>query len=258
MNRIKQLFTKENKEVLSIYFTAGYPQLEDTVSIAAALQEGGVDFLEIGFPYSDPVADGPVIQHSSQVALENGMTLKRLFEQLADLRKTVHIPVFLMGYINPVLQFGIDAFLEACQRVGVDGVILPDLPADEYEKRYADDFKRYGIKNIFLVTPQSATERIRKMDALSEGFIYLLSSSSTTGGKLSLNEQSGDYFQRIKAMNLNNPTVIGFGISDRTSFKYANSYADGAIVGSAFVRQLEGGFDKENVLKFVRSLRQDE
>lgn len=256
MNRITKLFQqKGDKTILSIYFTAGYPALEDTLTIAETLQEAGVDFLEIGFPYSDPVADGPAIQHSSQVALQNGMDLKTLFRQLEDLRKTVHIPVLLMGYVNPVLQFGVKAFLEACKRVGVDGVIIPDLPADEYEQLYAPEFQAQGIRNIFLVTPQSSPERIQKMDALSEGFIYLLSSSSTTGGHLALDEQSSSYFKRIRAMQLKNPQVIGFGISDKASFEYANQYADGAIVGSAFIRELQAGFNPTRVRQFIQDLR---
>ena len=256
MNRITQCFKQKAKEdILSIYFTAGYPNLNDTVSIAETLQDAGVDFLEIGFPYSDPVADGPVIQQSSEVALKNGMDLKTLFKQLEDLRNTVHIPVLLMGYVNPVLQFGIQAFLEACNRVGIDGVIIPDLPADEYEQLYAEAFKAQGVQNIFLVTPQSSPDRIRKMDSLSEGFIYLLSSSSTTGGHLSENLNSSTYFKRIRAMELKNPQVIGFGISDQASFQYANQHADGAIVGSAFVRQLQGGFDPNQVRKFIQGLK---
>lgn len=256
MNRIQELFQrKQNQDILSIYYTAGYPGPQDTLPIAETLQEAGVDFLEIGFPYSDPVADGPVIQHSSQIALKNGMTLKRLFQQLSGMRKRINIPVLLMGYFNPVLQFGVPGFLDACKEVGVDGVIIPDLPADVYEKEYAEAFRARGVENIFLITPQSSPERIHKMDGMSQGFLYLLSSSSTTGGNLALNEQSRAYFERIQDMKLGNPSVIGFGISDKTSFDFANRHARGAIVGSAFVRQLEGGLDKEKIRNFIYSLR---
>jgi len=239
MNRISELFANRgNKRILSIYFTAGYPTLDSTLAIADALEQSGADFLEIGFPYSDPVADGPVIQHSSEVALRNGMTLQVLFDQLANLRKKITIPVLLMGYFNPVLQYGVEKFCASCKAVGVDGVIVPDLPMYEYEELYRQVFEAHGISNIFLVTPQTSEERIRKIDGLSTGFIYLLSSSATTGKHLTVSEDTDSYFRRIRNMHLKNPVVVGFGISDHETFYRATDVLDGAIVGSAFVRLL--------------------
>lgn len=229
---------KNANGLLSIYYTAGYPTLDSTIEIAKKLEESGADFLEIGFPYSDPVADGPAIQHSSQVALTNGMNLELLFQQLRDLRKHVSIPVFLMGYFNPVLQYGVENFCKACQEVGVTGTIIPDLPMYEYEELYQKVFEQYGVSNVFLVTPQTSEERIRKIDKLSTSFIYLLSANATTGKYLDVNNTTEEYFARIKAMDLNNPVVIGFGISDRKTFERATNYANGAIVGSAFVKLL--------------------
>ncbi|WP_118195644.1 tryptophan synthase subunit alpha [Albibacterium indicum] len=255
MNRIKELFNTEDKNRLSIYYTAGYPKLDSTLEIAERLENSGVDFLEIGFPYSDPLADGPVIQHASQVALRNGMTLDVLFEQLADLRKRVTIPVFLMGYVNPVIQYGVERFCESCARVGVDGVIIPDLPMYEYEELYQDVFAQNGLSNIFLVTPQTSDERIRKIDELSTGFIYLLSSSSTTGKNLDISEDRLAYFNRIKQLNLKNPFVIGFGISNSESFRQAAEVADGAIVGTAFVKQLETDDYLDKISPFIEKLK---
>lgn len=226
------------KRLLSIYYTAGYPALNSTVDIAERLEKSGVDFLEIGFPYSDPVADGPVIQKSSQIALENGMTLKVLFDQLKELPNRVSIPVFLMGYFNPVLQYGIENFCKSCHEVGITGVIIPDLPMYEYEELYQDIFQKYGIANVFLVTPQTSDERIRKIDNLSNSFIYLLSSNATTGKNLEVGNQAESYFERLKSMNLKSPLVIGFGISDAKTFNKATDYATGAIIGTAFVNLL--------------------
>lgn len=257
MNRIKNLFAhKGDKRILSIYYTAGYPTLHSTLDIAEALERAGADFLEIGFPYSDPVADGPVIQHSSEVALRNGMTLDVLFRQLKDLRKRVSIPVLLMGYVNPVLQYGVENFCQACAEVGVDGTIVPDLPMYEYEAHYRSVFASRGISNIFLVTPHTSDERIRKIDSLSNGFIYLLSSSATTGKNLAVSESSESYFARIRAMNLENPTVIGFGISDHQTFKHATDHADGAIVGSAFVKLLGETDYMEKIPSFIQQLKE--
>jgi len=236
MNTIEK---KEGKPLLSIYFTAGYPTLDSTISIAKKLEEAGADFLEIGFPYSDPVADGPVIQHSSEVALENGMTVKILFEQLRELRSHVSIPVFLMGYVNPVLQFGIEKFCEECKNVGINGVIIPDLPMYEYEELYKETFEKNGIANIFIVTPQTSEERILKIDSLSNSFIYLLSSNATTGKTLDVGDDTTAYFKRIRDLQLKNPLIVGFGISDKSTFEKASSFTAGAIIGSAFVKRLK-------------------
>ncbi|MDR6785046.1 tryptophan synthase alpha chain [Pedobacter africanus] len=254
MNRLQQLF-QEKKNILSIYYTAGYPNLGDTVAIAAELERSGADLLEIGFPYSDPVADGPTIQASSKQALDNGMDLKLLFEQLKDLRKSVTIPVLLMGYVNPMLQFGVENFCKACAEVGVDGCIVPDLPMTEYEELYKGIFARYGLSNIFLVTPQTAPGRIRKIDGLSNGFIYLLSSSATTGQHLQVSENTESYFSRIADMKLNNPTMIGFGINSKETFDKACQYANGAIIGSAFVKALNANDLGGSVRSFMQQFK---
>ncbi|NEU09451.1 tryptophan synthase subunit alpha [Flavihumibacter sp. R14] len=258
VNRLNELFARKNGPLLSIYFTAGYPEIDSTLKIAEALEKAGADFLEIGFPYSDPLADGPVIQQSSQKALENGMTVELLFEQLKDLRKRLTIPVLLMGYFNPVLQYGVEKFCKSCADAGVEGVIVPDLPMYEYEGMYKDCFSNNGVTNIFLITPQTSDERIRKIDQLSKGFIYLLSSSSTTGKNLALNDEAEHYFSRIREMNLNNPTMIGFGISDRESFRKAAEYTRGAIVGSAFVRILGEDNYLEKIDGFIRNLKSND
>jgi tryptophan synthase alpha chain len=255
MNRLNELFQTEKHALLSIYFTAGYPNLTSTLDIAEAVEKAGADFIEIGFPYSDPLADGPVIQNSSLMALQNGMNLKVLFEQLKQLRQRVTIPVLLMGYVNPVLQYGVKNFCESCAAVGVDGVIVPDLPMVEYEEFYKEDFINNNISNIFLVTPQTSEERIRKIDELSNAFIYLLSSSSTTGKNLTVSDQSDAYFSRIKSMNLKNPSMIGFGISDQKSFNKAAEYTRGAIVGSAFVKFLDTENALERIPEFIKSIR---
>lgn len=255
MNRLNELFRNKKEALLSLYFTAGYPELNSTVDIAEAVEKAGADFIEIGFPYSDPLADGPVIQHSSQISLQNGMNLKVLFEQLKELRKRVNIPVLLMGYVNPVLQYGVKNFCKSCASVGVDGIIVPDLPMYEYEELYKDNFIGNNLSNIFLVTPQTSEERIRKIDELSNGFIYLLSSSSTTGKNLKVSEEAEIYFSRIRDMKLKNPTMIGFGISDQASFNKAAEYTRGAIVGSAFVKFLGTENAMQRIPEFVRSIR---
>lgn len=254
MSRIKELFEKK-KNILSIYYTAGYPDLNDTVKIAEILEQSGADLLEIGFPYSDPVADGPTIQASSKQSLDQGMDLKLLFEQLKDLRKKVSIPVLLMGYVNPVLQFGIENFCKACVEVGVDGCIVPDLPMVEYEELYQTIFEENGLSNIFLVTPQTSTDRIRKIDSLSTGFIYLLSSSATTGQHLQVSENTESYFSRIAEMKLKNPTMIGFGINSKETFDKACQYANGAIIGSAFVKALDPDDLSGSVKAFMQKFK---
>ncbi len=255
MNRLQNLFKNKKKDILSIYYTAGYPHLNNTLQIAEALQLAGADFLEIGFPYSDPVADGPIIQASSKQALDNGMTLQLLFEHLKDLRKTVNIPILLMGYFNPVLQFGVQNFCEACAEIGVDGCIIPDLPMYEYEELYRPAFENNGISNIFLVTPQTTTERIKKIDSLSNAFIYLLSSSATTGKNLAISDAAKTYFSRVGSLNLNNPLMIGFGISNKETFDASNQYASGAIIGSAFVKCLANGDLNTNIKNFMGEFR---
>lgn len=256
MNRLNTLFKeKKGQPILSIYYTAGYPEPDSTLDIAEALEKAGADFLEIGFPYSDPVADGPVIQHSSEVALRNGMTLEVLFKQLQELRKRVSIPVLLMGYVNPVLQYGVERFCAACAAAGVDGIIVPDLPMYEYEELYRDTFEKYNLSNIFLVTPQTSEDRIRKIDGLTTGFIYLLSSSATTGKNLAVSDNTEAYFSRIAQMNLRNPVVIGFGISNRETFERAVHHADGAIIGSAFVRLLSEDNYMKKIPDFISRFR---
>lgn len=255
MNRLQQLFKTQQKDLLSIYYTAGYPKLDDTLKIAEMLEQNGAKFLEIGFPYSDPVADGPIIQASSKQALDSGMTLNLLFEQLQDLRKKVSIPILLMGYVNVVLQYGVEEFCKKCQEVGVDGCIIPDLPMYEYEEMYRPTFEKYGLSNIFLVTPQTSEERIRKIDGLSNAFIYLVSSSATTGSNLTVSESSNTYFKRIADMKLKNPVMIGFGISNQETFKAASEHASGAIIGSAFVKAIDENNLEESVKGFMRQFR---
>ncbi|RYG12361.1 MAG: tryptophan synthase subunit alpha [Chitinophagaceae bacterium] len=255
MNRLQQLFSAKKKGLLSIYYTAGYPNLTDTLQVAQALEEAGADFIEIGFPYSDPVADGPTIQASSKQALDDGMTLEILFQQLKDLRKTVSIPILLMGYVNVVLQYGVENFCKKCKEVGVDGCIIPDLPMYEYEELYHQHFSANGLSNIFLVTPQTSDERIRKIDGLSNAFIYLLSSAATTGKDLDVSAQARTYFARIKGMELKNPVMIGFGISDRKTFDSANEYASGAIIGSAFVKNLDRNRLVASIKEFMSEFR---
>ncbi|HVW13743.1 MAG TPA: tryptophan synthase subunit alpha [Mucilaginibacter sp.] len=255
MNRLNKLFNSGRDRLFSIYFTAGYPALNTTVAIAETLEKAGVDFLEIGFPYSDPVADGPVIQQSSQKALENGMTVSRLFGELKDIRKTVKIPILLMGYINPMVQYGVERFCKKAAEVGVDGIIVPDLPMYEYEQLYSKHFKDHNLSNIFLVTPQTSEERIRKIDELSNSFIYLVSSSAITGKNLQVSNAIEDYYKRVKAMDLKNPSIIGFGISNNETFDKACEYAHGAIVGSAFVKFLGTENFIDRIPEFVRSIR---
>lgn len=254
-NRINQLFEKKSKNILSVYFTAGFPKLNDTVKIIRELEKNGVDLVEIGIPFSDPTADGPTIQHSSEVALKNGMTLKMLFEQLRDIRNSVKIPLILMGYFNPVLQFGVEEFCYKCSETGIDGAILPDLPLEEFEENYREIFRQNNLHNIFLITPQTPPDRILRIDAASDGFIYMVSSASTTGAGKKVEDFHRDYFERIQQMNLKNPRLIGFGISDRATFANACNHASGAIIGSAFVNALkENGATEETISGFVQKI----
>ena len=254
MNRIDKLFQTKKCNILSIYFTAGHPDLNDTVSIIKAIEKSGADMIEIGIPFSDPIADGPVIQQSNQVALKNGMSLKLLFEQLKNIRKEVSLPLLLMGSFNPVFRFGVEKFCEKCREVGIDGTIIPDLPAYEYEEKYIKLFEKNDLYNIFLVTPQTDNDRIKHLDDLSKGFIYLVSSYATTGSGKGF-EQSQAYFERLKNMNLKNPRLIGFGIKDKNTFQNACKYAHGAIIGTAFIKALEkeGKID-EKVKNFIREI----
>ena len=240
-NRIDLAFNAKKSRLLSVYYTAGYPNLEDTAEIAEAIEKAGADLIEIGMPFSDPIADGPTIQESNNAALANGMNLQHLFEQLQNIRQHVTIPIILMGYINPVLQYGVERFCKACQQVGIDGLILPDLPMQEYLDEYKSVFEANGLYNIFLITPQTAEERIREIDEYTNGFIYMVSSASTTGAKSGISEGQEAYFKRVKAMDLKNPTLIGFGISNYETFDKACQHASGAIIGSAFVRAIGQG-----------------
>lgn len=255
MNRIKQLF-QAKKDILSIYYTAGYPHLNDTVPILESLEEAGADLVELGIPFSDPLADGPTIQHSGETALKNSMSLKLLFEQLADVRKKVKMPIILMGYINTVHKYGMEAFAKKCSEVGVDGVILPDLPFQEYLDEYKNTFDTYGVSNIFLITPQTPESRIKLIDEKTNGFIYMVSSASVTGAKKGLSDNQLAYFERVKKLNLSNPALIGFGISDHESFKKTCKYADGAIIGSAFVHLIGNAKDLKGEIKtFIKDVK---
>ncbi len=254
MNRINKLFKEKESNILSVYYTAGYPNLSDTLNLAVYLENAGADLIEIGMPYSDPVADGPTIQESNKKALDNGMSLKVLFDQLKGLREQVSIPIILMGYINPILQFGVEDFCIACKSVGIDGLILPDLPLKEYIKNYKDIFTRYGLKNIFLITPQTSDERIFQIDEHSDAFIYMVSSAGTTGVKTTFSKVNTEYFKRINNMGLTNPTLIGFGISNSETFQQATQHSQGAIIGSAFIKLLAMKKDKESIKQFVMRL----
>ena len=254
MTRLGHLFLEKNSRILNIYFTAGYPTLEATVPIMRALEEAGANIIELGMPYSDPLADGPVIQQSSMVALENGMTIATLLNQLKDFRQLVSLPVILMGYMNPVMQYGFEEFCRDAAAVGVDGLIIPDLPEHEFETIYGSVLARQGLDFIFLVTPETSDERIRKLDALSNGFLYAVSSSSTTGGQNNMVEV-GKYLEKLKNMGLRNPVMAGFGIRDKNTFDAACKHSNGAIIGSAFVKALEGSADPAaTARKFIGEL----
>ena len=256
MNRLNQIFSanKENKKFLSIYFTAGYPGPDDTLQIIKDLEASGVDFIEIGLPFSDPLADGPTIQASSTTALKNGMTTNRLFDQLKEIRNSVNIPLIIMGYFNPILQYGVERFCEKCRETGIDGLIIPDLPVDVYHEQYQETFEKYGLINIFLITPQTSEERIRFIDSVSSGFIYMVSSASVTGSTKGFGVETRDYFRRISAMNLKNPQIIGFGINNAETFEQATEYAQGSIIGSAFVKHLSDKGTAE-IPSFINSIR---
>ena len=253
MNRIDQKF-RENKKLLSIYFSAGFPNLEDTVPILKKLQTAGVDMVEIGLPFSDPLADGPTIQASSTQAIRNGMTTKKLFSQLEGIRKHITIPLVLMGYFNPMMQYGIEKFCSRCETIGIDGIIIPDLPVDVYNENYKALFDKHGLYNMFLITPQTSEARIKYIDKVSNGFIYMVSSASVTGAKSTFGNTQTEYFKRIASLKLKTPTVIGFGISNQETYKIACDQSRGAIIGSAFIQFLkkEG---EEKIGSFIKSIR---
>ncbi len=254
MNRIKELFQRKNQNILSVYCTAGYPQLNSTLHVMKALQDNGADMIEIGMPYSDPLADGAVIQASNSRAIENEMTISKLFDQLRNFIKEIYIPVILMGYINPVLQYGFEKFCADAVSVGIDGLILPDLPEYEFETEYGAIIKKYGLDFIFLITPETSEERIKKLDELSTGFLYAVSSSSITGKEKDFSAVE-KYLHRLKNMQLKNPILTGFGIKDKTTFKTACAYTRGAIIGTAYIRALENSNDIAATTKiFLQSL----
>jgi tryptophan synthase alpha chain len=256
MNRIDELFRKKSGNILSVYFTAGYPKLNSTADILAILEDSGVDMVEIGIPFSDPMADGPVIQKSNEQALMNGMNLKLLFSQLTGIRKKVSMPLLLMGYLNPVVQFGVEEFCRECQRTAIDGVILPDLPPLIYTEEYQEIFERFGIYNILLITPQSSPERVLYINSISKGFVYMVSSSAVTGVKAGFSEDQVKYFSRIRGMNLSNPCLTGFGISNAETFHEAGLYSAGGIIGSAFVKVLGTEGDQgNNIRNFIKSFK---
>lgn len=236
------MFTKKQHEVLNVYCTAGFPMLDSTLPVMTALQTYGADLIELGMPYSDPLADGPVIQESSARSIENGMTIDRLFEQLKDMRLSITVPVILMGYMNPVLQYGFEKFCMKAASVGIDGLILPDLPMHEYETEYGQTIRTNNLDLIFLVTPETKDDRLKQIDALSTGFLYAVSSSSTTGSNTDINDQQA-YFQKLQSMHLKNPILVGFGIKDRDTFQAACKHTNGAIIGSAYIKAIENSSD---------------
>ncbi len=256
MNRIHKLFQGQPKNVLSIFYTAGYPKLDDTATIARSLEKAGADIIEIGIPFSDPVADGPTIQASNKIALDNGMSVKLLLQQVKEIRKDVKIPIILMGYLNPVLQYGIEKFVKEAAANGVDGLILPDMPMDVYQHEYKDLFEKAGLTNTFLISPTTTEDRIKRIDALTSGFIYAVSASATTGAKVGFADEQISYFKRLSSYGLKNPFLIGFGISNKETFSTASSYCAGAIVGSAFINLLKESKSLESdISAFVKSVK---
>lgn len=249
MNRINQLFDTQKSKILSIYFCAGHPTLDSTRSVIKALEKNGIDMIEIGIPFSDPMADGPVIQEAATCALRNGMSLKRLFDQLEGIRREVTIPLILMGYLNPIMQFGFENFCRRCRECGIDGVIIPDLPFKDYMNDFKSTAEAYDIKMIMLITPETSEERIRLIDDHTDGFIYMVSSAAITGAQKDFNEQKLAYFRRIEAMQLHTPRMIGFGISNRQTFESACAHASGAIIGSRFVSLLDEERDPERAIQ---------
>lgn len=256
MNRIEKLFKQKNAGVLSVFFTAGFPTLEATIPTAIALEHSGVDMIEIGIPFSDPVADGPTIQQSNKVALDNGMNLSLLLDQVKALRHQISIPIILMGYLNPVMQYGIPKFIEDASRAGVDGLILPDLPVDEFADELQPMFRAANLSTSFLISPTTSEERIRKIDAVTTGFIYAVSSSSTTGTRTSFDPDQMKYLSKLQSLQLRNPHLVGFGVSDSHTFSQASRYSSGAIVGSAFIKMLGSSANPDKDIKdFINRIR---
>ncbi len=254
MNKINKLLTTK-KDILTIFFTAGFPSLEDTIPVLKSLEKAGVDMIEIGIPFSDPVADGPVIQKANLQAINNGMTVQKLFQQLEGMRDEITVPVVIMSSFNPILRFGVEAFCERCKSVGIDGLIIPDMPMNFYEKNHQKSFEKNDLINIYLVTPTTPNERIKMIDEKSNGFIYLVSSSATTGGKGVFSEEQKSYFQKIKDMKLTTPVLTGFGISSKESFDEVCQYTNGGIIGSAFVDSLENGnVSEEHIHDFIQNI----
>lgn len=251
MNRIQQLFGSKQKNILSVYFTAGFPHFDDTVNIITELQNKGIDLIEIGIPFSDPMADGPVIQASGTKALKNGMTLKKLFAQLQNIRQTIHIPLIMMGYLNPIMQYGFENFCRKCSETGIDGAIIPDLPFNDYMELYKPIADQYGINIIMLITPETSDERVRLIDEHTNGFIYMVSSAATTGAQQNFDEKKQAYFKKINEMDLKNPRLVGFGISNKATLEAAQADSSGAIIGSKFIQLLD---EKENIQKAVDAL----
>lgn len=257
MSRLTELFARKKKNVLNVYCTAGYPRLNSTLEVMKALQKSGADLIELGMPYSDPLADGPVIQASGTRALQNGMTISKLFAQLQDLRPEITVPVVLMGYLNPLLQYGFETFCAKAAEVGVDGLIIPDIPMVEFEKEYAAIIKKHGLDFIFLVTPETSEERIKKLDSLSTGFLYAVSSSSITGSEKDF-AAVDMYLQRLQNINLKNPILVGFGIKDKATFAAVAKHSAGAIIGSAYIKALENTENVETATKeFLEGILND-
>lgn len=253
-NRITQLFENKNKNILSIYFTAGFPHLNDTCEIIRELESDGVDLIEIGIPFSDPMADGPTIQESGTIALRNGMTLSLLFDQLKDIRKNTAIPLIMMGYLNPIMQYGFEDFCRKCKEIGIDGAIIPDLPFKDYMEEYKPIAEKYGIKIIMLITPETSVERVRLIDEHTDGFIYMVSSAATTGAQKSFDEQKQAYFKKINGLNLHNPLLIGFGISNKATLVVAQENSNGAIIGSKFISLLKDSADVKTAVTNLKKV----